>query len=72
MGKEEIAKDMKECWNVNKPKVLSAIKKTKVKEVHDILEELENCATEDEKGELSFMKICTLACCGRFQSKFLT
>jgi hypothetical protein len=52
--KEEIVKDMKECWNINKPKVLSALKKSKMKEVHDILELMKDCATEDEKGELLY------------------
>ena len=54
LDKEEIVKDMKECWNINKPKVLSALKKSKMKEVHDILELMKDCATEDEKGELLY------------------
>ena len=45
---------MKECWNINKPKVLSALKKSKMKEVDDILELMEDCATKDEKGELLY------------------
>jgi hypothetical protein len=43
LNKEEIVKDMKECWNVNKPEVISALKKSKIKEVHDILELIEEC-----------------------------
>jgi hypothetical protein len=54
LDKEEIVKDMKECWNINKPKVLSALKKSKMKEVDDILELMEDCATKDEKGELLY------------------
>jgi hypothetical protein len=50
LDKEEIVKDMKECWIINKPRVISALKKSKMKEVHDILELVEDCATEDEKG----------------------
>ena len=49
---DHVIKDMKECWHINKQKVISGLKKSKIKEVHDILELSENCATEDEKGML--------------------
>ena len=53
---DEILKDMKERWNVNKSKILSALKKSKVKQVHGILELSDDCVTEDEKGWFAFLK----------------
>ena len=56
LDKDEATKEMKECWNLNKQKILSALKKLKVKEVYDILEVMEDCLTEDEKGLFNFLK----------------
>ncbi|XP_046848577.1 uncharacterized protein LOC124442079 [Xenia sp. Carnegie-2017] len=50
LEKSDVVQDMKERWNLHKYKMLSAIKKTKQKNVSSILEELEDCPVEDEKG----------------------
>ena len=56
LDKDDATKEMKECWNLNKQKILSALKKSKVKEVHDILEVMDDCLIEDEKGLFNFLK----------------
>ncbi|XP_046848560.1 uncharacterized protein LOC124442069 isoform X2 [Xenia sp. Carnegie-2017] len=59
LEKSDVVQDMKERWNLHKYKMLSAIKKTKQKNVSSILEELEDCPVEDEK---EVKNRCIMAC----------
>lgn len=52
MEKPEIIKDMRGKWNLNKPKMLSALKKSRGKEINRIFATIEDCPVEDEKGVL--------------------
>ena len=42
---------MRGRWNMKKPKMLSALKKVQGKEIHGILETIEECSAEDENGK---------------------
>ncbi|XP_046864307.1 uncharacterized protein LOC124458307 isoform X2 [Xenia sp. Carnegie-2017] len=59
LEKSDVVQDMKEQWNLHKYKMLSAIKKTKQKNVSSIHEELEDCPVEDEK---EVKNLCIMAC----------
>jgi hypothetical protein len=51
LEKEEIVKDMRGRWNVNKQKILSALKKSQNREIHGILASIDDFSTaEDERG----------------------
>lgn len=52
LEKPEIIKDMRGKWNLNKPKMLSTLRKSRGKEIHRILATIEDCSVEDEKGML--------------------
>lgn len=49
-GKDNIVKDIRSTWELKKPQLLSALKKSRSKEVHSILSALEDGAAVDEKG----------------------
>ena len=44
-------RDMRERWSLYNKKMLSALRKSKEKEIHSILEAIEDCTAEDEKGK---------------------
>lgn len=54
LEKPEIIKDMRGRWNLNKPKILSALRKSQGNEIHSILATIEDCTAEDESGMLIY------------------
>ncbi len=51
-GKQNIAKDVREMWEIKKPRILSALKKSQSRAVGNILAKLEDCEMLDEKGRV--------------------
>ena len=53
--KNNISKEMKESWELKKPKIMAALKKTNCRPVSNVMVKLDDCEVSDERGIKNYL-----------------